>query len=189
MDALGGRMILESSKGAGTKITLIIPYAATNEQEPLAVDANSTTPTQTLVSPPAASTQETKGSAKTRVLLVDDHAMLRQGLRTVLEGYADIEVVGEATNGEQALMLAKSLQPEVVVMDVNMPGMDGIEATRRLKLEQPVTIVIGLSVHNNWQVEDVMREAGAVSFLAKDAAIEQLHATIQQALRSGDRVR
>jgi DNA-binding NarL/FixJ family response regulator len=104
-----------------------------------------------------------------------------------MEGYADIQVVGEATNGEQAVMLAKSLHPDIVIMDINMPGMDGIEATRRLKLEQPETMVIGLSVHNNWQVEEAIREAGAVSFLAKDAAIEQLHETIQHALRSPDR--
>lgn len=187
MDALGGRMTVESSQGHGTKITLIIPYAARKELEPPAVDAEDTPTTKPLDGLPPVSSQDSEGSARTRVLLVDDHAMLRQGLRTVLEGYADIEVVGEATNGEQAVMLAKSLRPEVVVMDINMPGMDGIEATRRLKLEQPVTLVIGLSVHNNWQVEEVMREAGAVSFLAKDAAIEQLHATIQQALRSVDR--
>ncbi len=198
MDALGGRMTVESSPGRGTKITLVIPYMAgtietddhdgpRKELEPLAVEpgVSSTTKTPDLLQP--ASLRDPQSSARTRVLLVDDHAMLRQGLRTVLEGYADIEVVGEATNGEQAVMLAKSLQPEVVIMDINMPGMDGIEATRRLKLEQPATMVIGLSVHNNWQVEEVMREAGAVSFLAKDAAIEQLHETIQQALRSLDR--
>jgi DNA-binding NarL/FixJ family response regulator len=114
--------------------------------------------------------------------------MVRQGLRTVLEAYSDLEVVGEAANGEQAVTLAKSLSPEVVIMDINMPGMDGIEATRLLKQEQPETIVIGLSVHNSVQVEQVMREAGAVSFLPKDAAIEQLHETIQQALRSNGSV-
>jgi len=81
------------------------------------------------------------------------------------------------------VMLAKSLQPDVVIMDVNMPGVDGIEATRQLKMEQPTIVVIGLSVHNNRQVEEVMREAGAVSFLTKDAAIEQLRETIVQALR------
>ena len=124
---------------------------------------------------------------KIRVLLVDDHAMLRQGVRTVLEGYPDIEIVGEANNGEQALLLAQSLQPKIVIMDINMPGMDGIEATRRLKLEQPETLVIGLSVHNDWQIEEAMRAAGAVSFLPKDAAIEQLHETIQVAIRAAAR--
>ena len=77
----------------------------------------------------------------TRVLLVDDHALLRQGIRTVLHEYEDIEVVGEATDGVQAVTLAKSLNPDVVIMDVNMPAMDGIEATRQLKTELPGTIV------------------------------------------------
>jgi len=95
--------------------------------------------------------------------------------------------VGEANNGEQALLLAQSLQPKIVIMDINMPGMDGIEATRRLKLEQPETLVIGLSVHNDWQIEEAMRAAGAVSFLPKDAAIEQLHETIQVAIRAAAR--
>lgn len=127
---------------------------------------------------------DVRKTATTRVLLVDDHAMLRQGLRTVLDEYADIEVVGEAMNGEQAVTLAKSLRPDVVIMDVNMPGMDGIEATRQLKRELPATIVVGLSVANTKHVEEVMLNAGAVAFLTKDAAIEQLHETIVQALRS-----
>ena len=120
---------------------------------------------------------------KVSVLLADDHAMLRQGLRSVLEGYPNVEVVGEAADGEQAVALARSLQPEVVVMDVNMPGIDGIEATRQLKLEQPTITVIGLSVHNNRAIEQAMRDAGADGFLTKEAAVEQLYHTIQTALR------
>lgn len=194
MDALGGRMTVESSPGSGTKITLIVPYVdgvrdldeqdqASEEVQRPAGETAAPLATATGERRPPASAREPLNSARTRVLLVDDHAMLRQGLRTALESYADIEVVGEATNGEQAVMLAKSVHPDIVIMDINMPGMDGIEATRRLKLEQPATMVIGLSVHNNWQVEEVMREAGAVSFLPKDAGIEQLHKTIQLALR------
>ncbi len=198
MDALGGRMMVESSPGQGTKITLVIPYSEgagekdepdeawkEGEQPAGGPELPSATPSAGIS--PQATARGPLGSSRTRVLLVDDHAMLRQGLRTVLEGYDDIEVVGEANNGEQAITLATSLRPEVVIMDINMPGMDGIEATRRLKLEQPDTLVIGLSVHNNWQVEEVMRNAGAVSFLAKEAAIEQLHETIQTALRSSGR--
>jgi PAS domain S-box-containing protein len=117
-----------------------------------------------------------------RVLLADDHAMLRQGLRSVLDAYADVEIVGEASDGEQAVLLAQSLQPEVVVMDVNMPGVDGIEATRRLRQEQPTIAVVGLSVHNNPQIERAMRDAGAAGFLTKDSAVEQLYVAIQEAL-------
>ncbi|MCE3224916.1 MAG: hypothetical protein K0S58_3096 [Nitrospira sp.] len=200
MDALGGRMTVTSSPGQGTKVTLVVPYVdggidsgdsdrVEMELEPLSEDLARSSTSLTSEIPQPVALRDPANAARTRVLLVDDHVMLRQGLRTMLDGYADIEVVGEATNGEQALMLAKLLRPEVVIMDINMPVMDGIEATRRLKLEQPETMVIGLSVHNNWQVEEVMREAGAVSFLAKDAAIEQLHETIQHALRSGDPAR
>jgi DNA-binding NarL/FixJ family response regulator len=107
---------------------------------------------------------------------------LRQGLRSVLDAYADVEIVGEASDGEQAVLLAQSLQPEVVVMDVNMPGVDGIEATRRLRQEQPTIAVVGLSVHNNPQIERAMRDAGAAGFLTKDSAVEQLYVAIQEAL-------
>ena len=91
--------------------------------------------------------------------------MLREGIRTVLEEYTDIEVVGEATDGEQALILAKFLNPDVVIMDVNMPRVDGIEATRQLKKEMPGTIVIGLSVDNSKQVEGAMRRRGCCRLL------------------------
>ena len=168
----GGRMVIESAPGRGTKVTLTVPYtaelikqdeAAGPVQEGVVSQSAGSMPVRQPGESAASSEPDGLPTGKTRVLLVDDHAMLRQGLRTVLEGYADIEVVGEATNGEQAVMLAKSLHPDIVIMDINMPGMDGIEATRRLKMEQPETLVIGLSVHNNWQVEQVMREAGAVS--------------------------
>jgi PAS domain S-box-containing protein len=194
MEALGGRMVIESSPGCGTKITLVVPYSVESIQtdvqsqpdKPLLLPRDPEPPLVTAMPDrgAASSWQESPQSSKTRVLLVDDHAMLRQGVRTVLEGYPDIEVVGEANNGAQALLLAKSLQPTIVIMDINMPGMDGIEATKRLKMERPEALVIGLSVHNDWQIEAAMREAGAVSFLAKDAAIEQLHETIQVAIRS-----
>lgn len=194
MEALGGRMVVESSPGCGTTITLVVPYIGGSISADVPYPTDNEQASSRAAEPPlvpaaldmraASSTQASGHSAKTRILLVDDHAMLRQGVRTVLEGYPDIEIVGEANNGEQALLLTKSLQPRIVIMDINMPGMDGIEATRRLKVEQPETLVIGLSVHNDWQIEAAMREAGAVSFLPKDAAIEQLHQTIQEAIRS-----
>ena len=72
-----------------------------------------------------------------RVLLVDDHAMVRQGLRSVLDGYADLAVVGEASNGEEAVSMAERLRPALVLMDVNMPRMSGVEATARIKARYP----------------------------------------------------
>ena len=79
-----------------------------------------------------------------RVLVVDDHLMVRQGLKAILNAYADIELVGEAGNGEEAVRLVDQLRPAVVVMDLNLPMLDGIEATRQIKSRYPETIVIGL---------------------------------------------
>jgi CheY-like chemotaxis protein len=196
MEDLGGRVSIESAPGQGTKITLIVPL----ERTPLKWDgvrpAGKSDFGRALVEQRTVDTVETKDALQdiisrnlrqtsvSRVLLVDDHALLRQGLRTVLEEHADIEVVGEATDGAHAVILAKSLKPDVVIMDVSMPRMDGIEATRQLNKELPGTIVIGLSVDSNKAVAELMREAGAVSFLTKDVASEKLHETIVHALRS-----
>lgn len=183
-------MSIESEPRQGTKVTLIVPL-----EKPLPV---SDSPTANEPEFPHASTVDarhhedapqslsTQPSTTTmvRVLLVDDHTLLRQGLRSVLDEYDDIDIVGEAADGEQAVTLAKSLHPDIVIMDVNMPCIDGIEATRQLKRERPDILVIGLSVDNSKQVEEVMRGAGAVSFLTKDAAIEQLHEIILQVLQA-----
>lgn len=186
-------MSIESASGQGTKITLIVPLEQTQLRwdgvppagksgfGPIEKRTFDTAETEDALQ--NIHSRNLRQTSVSRVLLVDDHALLRQGLRTVLEEYADVEVVGEATDGAHAVILAKSLKPDVVIMDVNMPRLDGIEATRQLKKELPGTIVIGLSVDNNKAVVELMREAGAVCYLTKDVASEQLHDTIVQALR------
>jgi len=119
-----------------------------------------------------------------RVLVADDHAMVRQGLCSVLKQYSDIQVVGEAANGEEAVALADSLQPDVILMDVTMPKVDGVEATRLLKRKHPDVVVIGLSIHTTGQVETAMTEAGAVAFVNKEAAVDELYQTIHTARQS-----
>ncbi len=119
-----------------------------------------------------------------RVLLVDDHAMVRQGLRTVLDGYADLEVVGEAANGEEAVELAEALDPAVVVMDINMPHMNGIDATAAIKERSPDIIVIGLSVNAQGDNQQAMTAAGASMLLTKEAAVDELYRSIQDLLLS-----
>ena len=100
--------------------------------------------------------------AKTvKVLLVDDHVMVRQGLRSILDSYTDLTVVGEAANGQDAVIMARSLQPDVVVMDVNLPLIGGVEATRLLRREHSSMAIIGISVRNDPQVKLAMTEAGA----------------------------
>jgi DNA-binding NarL/FixJ family response regulator len=109
--------------------------------------------------------------------------MFRQGLRALLDGYADIDLVGEAADGEQAVLLVKELRPTVVVMDVNMPGKNGIEATAEITARYPETIVIGLSVNAGDHDQVAMVHAGAKMLLPKETAVEHLYGVIQEAVR------
>jgi two-component system, NarL family, response regulator LiaR len=116
-----------------------------------------------------------------RILLADDHAVVRQGLKMFLELDADLEIVGEAENGEQAVRLASSLNPDVVLMDLLMPVMDGISATRTIRKEIPDTEVIALtSVLEDASVMGAMR-AGAIGYLLKDTKADELCRAIKAA--------
>jgi DNA-binding NarL/FixJ family response regulator len=111
---------------------------------------------------------------KIRILLADDHAVVRQGFGRILEAHADLEVIGEAGNGREAVELAEQLKPDVVVMDVSMPELNGIEATRRLLKAVPRTRVLALSMHkDSVYVREILR-AGAQGFLLKDASDDDL---------------
>jgi DNA-binding NarL/FixJ family response regulator len=97
----------------------------------------------------------------------------------MLEHYADVEVVGEACDGEEALACTEKLKPNVVVMDIHMPKMNGIEATAQLKGRYPDITIIGLSVNGGEENQEAMKKAGATSLITKQAAVEQLYAVIQ----------
>ncbi len=118
------------------------------------------------------------------MLLVDDHALVRQGLRSLLEGYADVQVVGEAANGDEAIAAVARYKPSVVVMDINMPGLNGIEATSRIRTAWPATEIIGLSVNAGDENQEAMLRAGARRLLAKDSAVEELYNAIRHISRS-----
>jgi DNA-binding NarL/FixJ family response regulator len=115
-----------------------------------------------------------------RVLLVDDHSLLRKALRAHLGQYADIKVVGEAADGEEAVRLADTLSPDVVVMDIRMPRMNGIEATRLILQAHPSVSVIGLSFDVGTPKEEALLKAGACTVLDKGASSKQLHHAISQ---------
>jgi CheY-like chemotaxis protein len=116
---------------------------------------------------------------KIRVLLVDDHAVLRAGMASLLSEEPDMEVVGEAGDGQTAVELAVELQPEVILMDVTMPRLNGIEATRRIVALLPQTWIIGLSMHDQENMAQAMRKAGARAYLSKDGQCETLLAAIR----------
>ena len=116
---------------------------------------------------------------KVRVLIADDHTMVRQGLRSLLENLSDLEVVGEAETGRQAVEQARQLHPDIVLMDVSMPEMDGIEATRQITQEHTCGDIVGLSMHHSDEMAERMHEAGARTYLTKDKAMDTLVAMVR----------
>ena len=114
-----------------------------------------------------------------RVLLADDHNMIRQGLRALLEKETGLRVVAEAQDGREAMKLAAELRPDVVVMDVAMPNLNGIEATRSIVEEQPGTRVLSLSMHSDKRFVREMFAAGASGYLLKDSAFQELAQAIR----------
>ena len=181
MIAMGGRFELISRPGEGTRATLLAPL------EPV-VSAGTThtgPPTAMSESNDPVSSSEPSAEAATgiRVLLVDDHAMVRQGMRSILDAYADVDVAGEAADGHEAIRLVNQLRPSVVVMDINMPRMNGIEATREIKVRHPAVIVIGLSVQADPFSRSEMLRAGAEALVTKEAAVDELYQAIQEAIQ------
>src|SRR5438552_8806072 len=118
-----------------------------------------------------------------KILLVDDQPLFREGLRTLLSVHADFEVVGEAGNGEEAVSLARSLLPSVVLMDLQMPLLDGVAATRRLQQERPDCRVIVLTTFDDDEMVFDGLRAGAIGYLLKDASSEKLSEAIRSAAR------
>ena len=118
-----------------------------------------------------------------QVLLVDDHAVLRKGLRLLLEEEEDLTVVGEAGDGQEAIELFRKLSPDVVVMDITMKGLNGIEATRHIIAESPTTKVLALSIHSGGRFVENMLDAGVSGYLLKDSAPEELVEGIRAVVR------
>ena len=116
------------------------------------------------------------------ILIVDDHARVRQELRSLLESYDDVHIAGEASDGREAVRLTEQLQPDIVLMDINMPKMNGIEATSRIKAMVPGVEVIGLSVNAERDNQDAMLKAGAQTLLTKEGAVDQLYGAILRAI-------
>jgi DNA-binding NarL/FixJ family response regulator len=118
-------------------------------------------------------------SNRLRVLIVDDFAPVRSTVRSLLAEYRAFEIIGEAADGAAAVQLASALRPDVIVMDVHMPRLDGVEATRRIKAELPDASVIGFSIQYGQNEDGAMRDAGSSAFVSKERA-EDLPGVIQK---------
>lgn len=121
--------------------------------------------------------------ARIKVVVADDHAIVREGVRMILAREQDIEVVGEAGDGQEALDLVASLRPQVVIMDISMPGMGGIEATQRVKTKHPEVQVLALTMHEDETYVFQLLRAGAAGYVLKRAAAQDLVQAVRAAAK------
>jgi DNA-binding NarL/FixJ family response regulator len=121
-----------------------------------------------------------EGAVSIRLLIADDHALVRSGLRSMLQREPGIEIVGEARNGREAVELCRSLRPDLVLMDVRMPDMDGLEATRAIKREHPETGVLMVTMHENRDYMLEATKAGAAGYVLKDASRSELISAVRR---------
>lgn len=167
---LDGTVDARSAPGDGTRVTMFAPRGGGGAQ------ANRTRVES--VDEPTAVNRDA-----IRVVLADDHKMLRDGLAGLLRAEPDIELVAEADDGKEAQAIAERLRPDIVVMDISMPGVSGIEATRRLRQTRPGIAVVGLSMHDSKEMAEAMCSAGAAVYLSKDGAAS----TLVEAIRTHGR--
>jgi CheY-like chemotaxis protein len=158
---IGGDLTIESAAGRGSRFILTVPFSI--DPQPIVAAARR-------YATPAVRDAIIAESGATRVLFVDDHKVMRQGLINLVGNQPGIDVVGEASNGREAIDRVRQLKPDVVVMDVSMPEMDGIEATRRIKAQWPEVRVIALSMFADENISRSIQEAGAEAFVSKTAS-------------------
>jgi PAS domain S-box-containing protein len=183
LSMLGGRMTIDSSPGCGCRILLFAPLSVKPGTIPPSTER------QANVSVAISSDPEFKATCsekKLRLVLVDDHAVMRQGLASLLRAEPDMEIAGEASDGESAVLLIREVQPDLVLMDVSMPGIGGIQATRVIHSEFPHVRVIGLSMFQEGEQAVAMREAGAVGYVTKSGPSGAVIAAIRACIRSSE---
>ena len=172
---LGGYMEIDSTTDIGTRVSINAPFP----KPAIIKESDQIKPEESARPYNKSNIAAEPRSLKIRVLVADDHKIMREGLCGLLRSLPDIEIVGEAFDGKNALELARQLQPNIVIMDVNMPGMNGIDATRHIMSEMPEIKVIGLSMHEEADRASAMLKAGAVDYIHKAGPSQDLITSIR----------
>ena len=165
-------MEIETAPGRGARITLTVSA----ETLPPAADQP---PEKKQGKEQAEKIRIRRKSDACSVLIVDDHKIMRDGLSRLFQFESDIEVVGEAADGMQAIEMAEKLNPDIIIMDVNLGKISGMEATKQILSKNPHIKIIGLSMHRDSGIDEAMRQAGAVAYLTKSAPSEDLLKTLR----------
>ncbi len=177
LELMGGKFEVQSSPGRGSQFVLSLPVAPPEATKPRIFHEVVLPGAQSIT--PVSSDLE----RKIRVLLVDDHAVVRQGMANLLGDEPDIEVVGQAADGQEAVELASKLLPDVILMDISMPKLNGVEATRLICNGWPETRIIGLSMYEEADRARAMLDAGAVHYLTKSGPAHELLNAIRACVR------
>lgn len=182
---LGGHIEINSAPGQGSRFKLAIPF----EREMIDLDVSAESSVQ--AAPVVSLRRQLKtfgGKDGIRIVLVDDHMIMRQGIAGLLNGEPDFKVIGEASDGAAAVNLVREVRPDVVLMDISMPGMNGIDATRIIHKEMPGICVIGLSMYLEGDQAAAMLNAGAVKYLTKSGPAEDLINAIRSGVHGHKRI-
>ncbi|MFA6112163.1 MAG: response regulator, partial [Candidatus Latescibacterota bacterium] len=176
---LGGRMEITSAPRQGSRVVLLAPVVQASHDQTEALPAAVTDRKER--AEVADHLPDTGADRRIRVMLVDDHGVMRQGLAAILSDEKDIEIVGQACDGLEAVEMAPRLLPDVILMDFSMPRMDGVEATRRIHAELPHIRIIGLSMYEEADRAESMIAAGAAAYVTKSGRSDVLLAAIRNA--------
>ncbi len=173
---IGGKLEIDSAPGRGSRVALIVPHGPV-DAVPFPADGINTA----VVLPPRGAADDQPTTI--RVLLVDDHELFRNGVGRLLKIESGLEVIGEAKDGQEAIEFTQKHNPDVILMDIGLPGINGIEATRVIHKQHPEICIIGLSMYDDPEKEQAMRTAGAADYRTKECAAAELIAAIREGLQ------
>ncbi len=181
---LDGRVTVDSRRGGGCRVTITLPNHVATAREPAApVIGEGIFGTVPENNPEAWAPQSACGKMAVSILLVDDHKLVRESLALALSQQEEFEVIGQAASVSEAIELAETLRPDVILMDVKMPVSDGIFAAAAIRFRVPETVIIELTMHSDSDTTKRMRDAGAVEVLSKSDSTDSLYAVIRQHTR------